>query len=190
MNVHDFDPTSVIVVVGPPNAGKGTQSSMLAEHLQAVHFSTGDLLRAENRPDIMDPVNGGALAPSEYIRALIKRAIDEVPRDQVIVLDGAKKLAEAQWLLEYLPTIGRHVDHVISLQITEDESRRRSAMRASTHGRADDAEHVQDVRWERYKEDVTQTLDFYRDKGLLLEVDAVGEPQQVTARVMAALGLS
>jgi adenylate kinase len=187
--MKQIDPTSVVIVVGPPNAGKGTQSALLAERLGAVHFSTGDLLRAENQPDVMDKVNGGALAPSDYIRGLIKHAIERVDLSTPIVLDGAKKLAEAQWLVDYLPSAGRHVDHVISLKITENESRRRSAKRADTHGRPDDAQHVQDVRWEHYKQDVLPTLEFYRGQGLLLEVDALGTRDDVADRVVQALGL-
>jgi adenylate kinase len=184
-----LDASSVVVVVGPPNAGKGTQVSLLAERLEAAHFSVGDLLREENKAHIMDTINTGALAPSDHIRQLLKEAIEAVPKDQIIVFDGAKKLAEAKWLLEFLPSIGRRLDHVVSLKVSEGEARRRSAKRSALLGRPDDAAHTQDVRWQHYTEDVLPALELYRSKNLLLEVDAVGTPDEVVRRVAAALGL-
>jgi adenylate kinase len=177
------------VVVGPPNAGKGTQVKLLGEHLKAVHFSVGDLLRAEAKSHILVHMNSGALAPSDHVRQLLQTAIEEVPTDKMIVFDGAKKLAEAQWLLEYLPSIGRRLDHVISLVITEEESRRRSARRSELLGRPDDAHHIQDVRWEKYYMDVQPALDLYRSRNLLIEVPALGTPEEVATRVREALGI-
>jgi adenylate kinase len=137
----------------------------------------------------MSEINTGLLAPEDHVRHLLKVAIEGVPLDQMIVFDGAKKLGEAKWLLEMLPTIGRRLDHVISLKITEDESRSRSAKRSELHGRPDDEAHVQDVRWERYNEDVIPSLELYRSRGYLIEIDAVGTRDEVAARVRHSLGL-
>ncbi len=175
----------VIVMVGPPNAGKGTQVELLAEHLQAVHFSVGDLLRTENNPDIMGYLNEGGLVPSDHIRELLLQAISNVPLEQPIVFDGAKKLAEAQWLVDFLPTVGRRLERVISLVLDEAEARKRSAKRAS--GRPDDAPELQGKRWRMYHEGVVPALDFYRSRGLLVEVDALGSVDEVAERVWQVL---
>jgi adenylate kinase len=174
----------VFVIMGAPNAGKGTQGKLLGERLGAVYFSTGDLMRAENRPDIMSVTNEGALAPPDYIRDLIASALKETPKDKPIVIDGAKMLPEAKWLVDYLPTLGRLLNGVVLIQISEEESRKRSLARP--HGRADDREHVQDVRWQRFKDDVIPTIEFYRGLGLLSEVDGVGGPAEVAERIWAA----
>jgi adenylate kinase family enzyme len=107
----------------------------------------------------------------------------------MIVFDGAKKLAEAKWLLDFLPSIGRRLDHVISLVITEEESRRRSALRSALHGRPDDADDVQAVRWEKYYEEVLPALELYRSRNLLIEVSAMGTKEEVAGRVREALGI-
>jgi adenylate kinase len=171
----------VFVIMGAPNAGKGTQGKLLGDRLGAVYFSTGELMRAENRPDVMSVTNTGALAPNDYIRDLIARALRDVPENQPIVIDGAKMLPEAEWLVDYLPSLGRKLNHVVLINITEAESRKRSMARE--HGREDDAAHVQDVRWERFNKDVRPTIAFYKSIGLLSTVEGTGEPREVAERV-------
>jgi adenylate kinase len=178
---------AVFVVMGPPNAGKGTQTRLLGEHLGAVHFSTGELMRKENDPKIMALTDTGALAPNDYIRDMIARELRSVPDKQAVVIDGAKMLPEAKWLVKFLPTLGRKLDRVVLIQLTESVSRARSASRA--HGRQDDAEHVQDVRWERFRTDVVPTIEFYRSLGVLEEVDGSGTQAQVASQIRSALGL-
>jgi adenylate kinase len=178
---------AVFVVMGPPNAGKGTQTRLLGEHLRAVHFSTGELMRKENDPKIMQLTNTGALAPNDYIRDMVAREIRRAPHDKPIVIDGAKMLPEAKWLVDFLPTVGRSLSRVVLIRLTEDASRARSASRG--HGREDDAEHVQDVRWERFRRDVTPTIEFYRGLGVLEEVDGSGTQGEVAFAIRGALGV-
>ncbi len=175
----------VIVVVGPPNAGKGTQVGLLAKRLGAVHFSAGDLIRRENDPRIMAIHDRGELIASEDIQRLVGAAIKAVPLEQPVVFDGAKKLAEAEWLMDFLPQLGRRLNRVVSLVLDENEARRRSEARDG--GRADDAAEVQGERWRLYRRDVTPAIDLYRRHNLLVEVDAAGTREQVAERVWRAL---
>ncbi len=175
----------VIVVVGPPNSGKGTQTRMLAEHFGAVYFSVGDLIRTENDPRIMAVHDSGALISSDDVRRLLKTKLESIPVEQTIVFDGAKKLEEARWLVDVLPGMGRYLERVVLLHISEQESRNRS----SDRGRADDAHHLQDERWRFYYKDVVPAIKFYSELGVLLEVDAEGTTQEVADRVWEALGI-
>jgi len=177
---------AVYVVMGPPNAGKGTQTRLLGEHLEAVYFSTGDLMRKENKPDIMALTDAGALAPSDYIQQMVEMELRKAPAEKPVVIDGAKMVPEAKWLVAFLPTIGRKLEKVVAIRLSEEASRARS--QARDHGRQDDAEHVQDVRWERFRNDVIPTMEFYRGLGVLAEVDGSGSRDQVAAEIRAVLG--
>lgn len=180
-------PGAVYVVMGPPNAGKGTQTRLLGEHLGAVFFSTGELLRKEKNPIMVAIMKAGDLVPEDHIRGMIAEELNKVPIDKPIVVDGAKMLPEAKWLVDFLPTLGRKLVKVIFIRLSEDESRARS--RARDHGRDDDAEHVQDVRWQRFREDVVPTVEFYRSLGLLVEVGGLGTREQVAHEIQRVLGV-
>jgi adenylate kinase len=173
--------------MGPPNAGKGTQTRLLGEYLEGAYFSTGDLMRKENKPDIMALTDTGALAPSDYIQHMVEMELRRAPGEKPIVVDGAKMVPEAKWLVDFLPTIGRKLVRVVAIRLSEEDSRLRSQARA--HGRQDDAEHVQDVRWERFRQDVIPTMEFYKSRGLLVEVDGSGSRDQVAAEIREVLGV-
>lgn len=180
-------PGAVFVVMGPPNAGKGTQTRLLGEYLGAHYFSTGELMRRENNPEIMAVTNVGNLAPSDYIREMVARELKAAPLGKPVVIDGAKMLPEAKWLVDFLPALGRKINKVVMIRLSEEESRARS--QARDHGREDDAEHVQDVRWQRFREDVIPTVEFYKSLGLLVEVDGLGTREQVAQEIQRVLGV-
>lgn len=178
----------VIILMGPPNAGKDTQAHRLAQRMEGVHIGSGDLLRREADPRIMAIMARGELVSSEDFQRLIGQAIRKVPAPQAIILAGiAKKPEEARWIVEYLPTLGRRVDKVILLGITQEEAVRRSAVRPGE--RADDSPHVQELRWQRYFEMTRQSLEYFRGLGLLVEVDAEGARNDVADRVDEAAGV-
>ncbi len=184
----DRTPGQVIIIMGPPNAGKDTQAHRLAMYMSGVHIGSGDLLRREANPRIMEVMAKGELVSSEDFQRLIGMAIEQVPSIKPIVLAGiAKKPEEARWIVEFLPTIGRRIDKVILLSITMDEAKRRSEVRPGE--RADDSPHVQELRWQRYFEMTKQSLAYFRDLGLLVEVEAQGSRSDVADRVDAAAGV-
>jgi len=178
----------VIILMGPPNAGKDTQAFRLAEYMGGIHIGSGELLRREADPRVMEVMAKGELVSSDDFRRLVGHAIEKVPTIKPVVLAGiAKKPEEAHWIVEYLPTIGRRIDKVILLNITMDEAKRRSVERPGD--RADDSPRVQELRWQRYFEMTKQSLEFFRGMGLLEEVDAQGSRAEVARRVDQAAGL-
>ncbi len=176
----------VIAIAGPPNSGKSSQGERLAERLGAVYLSTGQLLRDEANPQLMATMGRGDLVPAAQLERLLGAAIAAVPAAQMIVMDGPKKPQEADWLMAKLPELGRRLERVVLLQISEAVARRRSLKR----GRYDEAGEVLNERWRRYREETMLGIERYRSAGLVTEVDAYGSPGEVARRIALALGLN
>src|SRR6478609_6983973 len=156
-----------ILMLAPPGGGKGTQSIRLAKELGLEHISSGDLLRAEvaaGTPlgrEVAGVMQRGALAPDELVDQVVKPAI--AGRDGFI-LDGYPRTSSQ--------TEGLDFHHVIYLDVTEDEIKRRLLGR----GRADDTEEVIEARLRQYHSDTMPLIDRYRDAGVLMAVDGSRAP--------------
>jgi adenylate kinase len=172
----------VVVIMGPPNAGKDTQGELLSERVRGKYIGSGELIRSEASPRLMAIMARGDLVPEEDFRRLISHAIAEVPLDTPVILVGiAKRPEEARWLVEHLPTLGRWLDRVVLLMVSQHVAIERSGRRGA--GRADDHPDVQAVRWARFFEKTQQSLDYFRELGYLSEVDAVGDVHDVADRI-------
>ena len=174
----------VVLVLGPPAAGKGTQSRLLAEHLGAAHVSSGQALRDTQDPAISARLARGELARTEDFLRVVSEAIRSVDTTTPIVLDAVgRMLPEAEWLTQTLEDLGRPLRRVLFLAVDESEARERSLQR----GRPDDDPSAQPLRWKRYREETLPVLDFYRQRGVLTEVDGNGTVEDVAERVRDAL---
>ncbi|MCX7760926.1 MAG: adenylate kinase [Hydrogenothermaceae bacterium] len=115
-----------IVFLGPPGAGKGTQSQLLQERLGFIQISTGDLLReaVKNQTPLgikaKSYMDEGKLVPDELIIDLIKEKLSQIGNN--IILDGfPRTVPQAKALDNLLANLGRKIDGVILFDITEDE---------------------------------------------------------------------
>lgn len=179
-------PAPVYVVMGAPRAGKETQAQRLATKLGAAHISSGALLRAESRPDVVAIMNSGGLVPESVFIDIITRAIEAVPPHQSLVLEGvAKKEAEAPWLLDYLAGLGRSIRTVIYLQIDLETL----LDRGNDRGRGDDADEIQTERWERFEAETLPSIKFFEDRGLVIKVDGRAGPEAVWLDILHKLNL-
>jgi adenylate kinase len=116
-----------IILLGPPGAGKGTQSALLVEHRGMRQLSTGDMLRAAVKAGtpvgleakaIMDR---GELVPDEIVTALIDGELAAMGAETGAIFDGyPRTAAQAEQLDAILAEHGRMLDHVIELSVDED----------------------------------------------------------------------
>ncbi|GHF87417.1 adenylate kinase [Amycolatopsis bartoniae] len=177
-----------LVLVGPPGAGKGTQATALSQKLDVPHISTGDLFRAhvaERTPlgeEAKRYLDSGELVPDTVTNEMVRERLAEDDTKGGFLLDGfPRNTKQAEVLGQLLAESGQGLDAVIQLEVPEDVV----VARLLSRGRTDDTEEVIRRRQQVYLSETAPLLDYYSD--ILVKVDGVGEVDEVSDRVLAAL---
>jgi len=178
-----------LVLVGPPGAGKGTQAVRMAERLDVPHISTGDLFRAnlKNETELgleaKRYMDAGDLVPDEVTVAMVRDRLGDPDTEKGFILDGfPRNVAQAGSLGEILADKGLALDAVVQFEV-DDEA---VVQRLLGRGRSDDNEDTIRNRQQVYRDETAPLLEHYADQ--LVVVDAMGEVEEITDRVFAALG--
>lgn len=182
--------------MGPPGAGKGTQAKFVADHCGIPAISTGDIFRAnvsQGTPLGLEAkryMDAGEYVPDEVTNRMVRNRIDEPDAADGFLLDGyPRTLAQVEELDGMIKHTGHRLDAVVVLTVDQDEIVQRLLQRAQTEGRADDTEDVIRRRQEVYVEQTQPLIDVYKDRGLVREVNGLGEVEDVTKRIFDALSL-
>jgi len=180
--------------LGPPGAGKGTQAIRIAESLGIPAISTGDIFRYNIKNEtplglqVKEILASGAYVPDEVTNAIVRDRLDQPDAAVGFLLDGyPRTLAQVTELDDMLTVQGTSLDAVLELTVDTDEVVQRLLKRAEIDGRADDTEDVIRHRMDVYAEETAPLADIYRERGLLRQVDGMGEMDAVTERLQAAL---
>ena len=182
-----------LILLGAPGSGKGTQAAALANHFGVPHISSGELLRrqvaagTELGREVARSLERGELVPDRLVVAIVDEALAHA--DRSYILEGfPRTLSQARGAeARHGP---RFADAVVFLEVPDNVARQRLAGRTSD-GRADDRDpEVIDRRLRRFNADMEPLIDYYRDHGLLVTVDATPPPQEVTRAILAALAAS
>jgi adenylate kinase len=183
-----------LIMMGPPGAGKGTQAKYVAEHFGIPAISTGDIFRAnvsKGTPlgvEAARYMDAGDYVPDEVTNLMVRNRIDEEDAVPGFLLDGyPRTLAQVEELDGMIKHTGHALDAVVVLTVDPDEIVQRLLQRAEVEGRADDTEDVIRRRQELYTEQTEPLIEVYRDRGILIEVDGMGEVGDVTRRIFDAL---
>ena len=208
-----------LILLGAPGAGKGTQAAEISKRLNIPTISTGNILRqaikdgTEVGLQVKSLMDAGKFAPDELIMQILSERLAQSDCQNGYILDGVPRtLAQA----EALQAAGIVFDHVVSLEVADEDIQRRMAGRRAcpncgatyhietlppkqegvcdTCGgalvlRTDDAPETVRHRLEVYHAQTEPLKDYYSKQGLLREVAGNGDINSITAAVMEAMGL-
>jgi adenylate kinase len=183
-----------LLIIGPPGAGKGTQSALLAESFGIPAISTGDIFRfnVKNQTELGIKAKAfmdrGEYVPDSLTNDLVRDRLSHADAARGFLLDGyPRTVDQVQELDAILNEMGRTLDVVVQLTADNDELVRRLAGRAVAEGRADDTPDVIRRRLELYDEQTAVLIDIYAARGLVARIDGLGEISEVTGRIIEAL---
>jgi len=183
-----------LILMGPPGAGKGTQARFVADHFGVPAISTGDIFRAnvsqgtELGVKAKQFMDAGEYVPDEITNLMVRNRIDEPDAEPGFLLDGyPRTLAQVEELDGMIAHTGHRLDAVVVLTVDPEEIVQRLLQRAETEGRADDTEDVIRRRQEIYAEETEPLITVYKERGLVHEIDGMGEVSEVTKRIFEAL---
>ncbi len=183
-----------VLLVGPPGSGKGTQGQRLADRLQVEHVAAGDLLRAEVKANselgqqARESMEQGRLVPDQLVIDLLRPVLEKASAAGGFVLDGfPRSVPQAKEARVLAEEQGYGADAVIYLDAPREDLVARLLARAEVEGRADDTAEVIKERLSVFDEATEPLVAYYRGRGLLHVVDALGSPDEVTASILAAL---
>ncbi len=183
-----------LLIIGPPGAGKGTQAVKIAEKLNIPAISTGDIFRknikeeTELGKEAKSYIDSGNLVPDSVTNRMVRSRLAEADAAEGFLLDGyPRNPAQVTELDAILEDMGQQVDKVLLLVADNDELVQRLLARAAKEGRSDDNEEVIRHRLKVYAEETQPLISLYSQRGLVTEIDGLGEIEEVTSRIMAAL---
>jgi adenylate kinase len=183
----------VVIFLGPPGAGKGTQAERLAHEQQLVKISTGDILRdhVERGTELGQQagplMKAGKLVPDDLLMALIRDRLASMDSVRVIFDGFPRTTAQAQELDMLLEELGAPISAVPLLEVPDDLLIARIVERGKTSGRDDDTEAVARERQNVYREQTRPLIDYYAARGHLKTVDGVGTMDEVYSRISSTL---
>ena len=207
-----------LILLGPPGAGKGTQAQMIVDRYHIPQISTGDILRAAVKEktalgakakEFMDQ---GKLVPDELVIGIIEERLKEPDCRSGFILDGfPRTIAQAEALEPILAEMGKPIDHVINIEVDDEELVRRLTGRRTCRNcgamfhlsfyppkkdgscdrcggplyqRGDDKEETIRTRLKEYQKQTAPLIQYYLEKKKLRTIAGVGEQNQIFRRIV------
>lgn len=175
-----------LILFGPPGSGKGTQSTNIIDTFGLKHLSTGDLLRDEiaratplglEAKKFMD---NGQLVPDAVVIGMIGSKLDENQDAKGFIFDGfPRTTAQAEALDDLLKLKGTSINMLVSLEVPEEELKKRLLLRGEVSGRSDDNEEVIAKRILEYRAKTEPVSNYYETQGKLERIKGVGEINEI-----------
>lgn len=179
-----------VVLLGLPGSGKGTQAKLLASRNNVPHISTGDMLRAavasgsDLGKRIKHVMDSGSLVSDDLVFEVLCDRLKSPDCATGYILDGfPRTLNQGELTTKLLAERGEKLNRVIYFEVPEAEVIERMKQRLAKEGRADDDEQTQLKRIEVYKRETEPLVDYYRERGLLSELDAMGDVENIYSRL-------
>lgn len=182
-----------IVLFGPPGSGKGTQAKNLVEEYDWVQLSTGDMFRynIKNETELgklaKSYIDQGALVPDEVTTNMLKAEVEKNKDAKGLIFDGyPRTTAQAEELDKLLKEIlDEEIDVCLSLMVEDERLVKRILERGKTSGRTDDSsEEIIRNRIKEYYQKTDEVSQHYRAQDKWVEVDGVGDIEEITERLV------
>jgi len=204
-----------IILLGAPASGKGTQAQVLGERFGIPKVSTGDMLRAALKAgtplgkEAERYMSAGKLVPDSVVIGLVEERVAQADAAKGFILDGfPRTVAQAEALAALLKRHKAPLDGVIQIDVPRELLMERATLRrtdkrtgqiyhlkynppppdAELDHRADDREETVKRRLDEYDAMTAALLPHYEGLGMLRRIDGVGSPQEITKRIVNALG--
>ena len=184
-----------ILLLGAPGSGKGTQGKILSERLGLPKITTGDILRAAVKAgtplglEAKKFMDGGKLVPDTVILSLIKEELAKPEAAQGAVFDGFPRTAPQAALVD--ATLGerqQRLNHIVLLDVPEEELVRRLTGRATQEGRSDDTPEAIKTRLQVYQRDTAPLVAHYAERGIVHRVTGTGAVEDIATEVKRVIG--
>lgn len=167
----------MILLMGIQGSGKGTQGQLLADAFGYKLVSMGDIIRAHATDEQRQRMLTGQLLTDEEATEMVDAALQALPADQDVILDGyPRTVSQAEWLFAKAKTGRFHVDHVVHL------TARREAVieRLVSRGRPDDNQASISKRLDEYERATEPLFTWFAEQGIPVEnVNAERSVEQV-----------
>jgi adenylate kinase len=182
-----------LIILGAPGSGKGTQGALLSTRLAIPKISTGDLLRAavKGGTPLGTRAKGfmeqGLLVPDEIILGLIEEVLESDAAARGVIMDGfPRTLPQAEAVDRLLAPLGRQVDRVLLIDVSEEELIARMVKRAAIEGRTDDTPETIRRRQAVFREQTAPLIAFYDRRNLVTRVNGLGTVEAIAERMAKA----
>ena len=184
----------IIILFGPPGAGKGTQSKYLVKKLNGCQISTGDILRDEIKKDteigklIINDMNEGKFVSDEIVNGLIKKILFDSNKKNNLIFDGyPRSLSQANNLNLMLENSKQKIDLIFSLNVSKDTIIKRIKKRKIIENRTDDELKTILKRYDIYMKTTRPVLDFYSKNPNFYEIDGDEKIEEITSKISEIL---
>jgi adenylate kinase len=210
-----------LILLGPPGAGKGTQAQLMVDRYHIPQISTGDILRAavKDKTPLGVKAKGfmdqGKLVPDELVIGIIEERLKAADCHPGFILDGfPRTIAQAEALQPILSKMGRSIDHVVNIEVEDEELVRRLTGRrtckncgamfhivfhapkregicdrcgGTLYQREDDKEETIRTRLKEYQKQTAPLIQYYQQKKTLRSIQGVGGREQIFEQIVRLL---
>jgi len=169
-----------ILLIGPQGSGKSTQGKLMSDYLNIPFIVTGDILREIAGSDtaegkrLKEILESGNLVDDETVVSLIKGRLQKDDCKTGFILDGYPRTLEQAQSIEDI-----NFEKAIYIKIPKEETLKRLLKR----GRTDDIEELINRRLELYFQQTEPLLEYYKNKGILVEIDGMGDIEKIQSDI-------
>jgi adenylate kinase len=179
----------LVVFLGGPASGKGTQARLLARALGVPHISSGELLRTTAAATTDSGMPRGDLVADDVVTQLLLARLAQPDAEHGAVLDGfPRTLAQARALDEWLERRGGRVKAAFYLDVPSEVMVERAVQRGQISHRSDDSAEIARRRVDVFLEELPSLLDHYAARGVLHRIDGTQAVEQIHEHISRLSG--